>query len=92
MTDSVWDGWWAVRWGQRLVHNLRHDAEDAVQASIDALRGLGDWTEDPSELSAVAYTEYRGEPGDFTRAVVERGRRHRGRHHRGSGSRRRRAW
>ena len=92
MTDNVWEGWWAVRWGRRMTHIEADDAEDAVQGSIDELRGMGDWTDDPSQLTAIAYTEYRGEPGDFTRAVVERAGRQRGRHHRGGGNRRRRAW
>ena len=41
MADSLWEGWWVVRWGQRLTHIEAQDATDAVQGSIDALRGLG---------------------------------------------------
>lgn len=77
MTDPVWEGWWVVRWGQRLVDIEADDAEDAVQGSIDALRGLGDWPEAPGELHAVPYVElgeHRG-PRDFTRAVIDRKRR-----------------
>ena len=79
MTDSLREGWWVVRWGQRLTHIEAQDATDAVQGSIDALRGLGDWTEDPSELAAFPYVEYRhhAQPMEFTRAVVDRARRHR---------------
>ena len=81
-TDAVWDGWWVVRWGQRLVHIEADDAEDAVLGSIEALRGLGDWTGDPDALAAVPYLEHHqhARPGDFTRAVIDRTRRHRGAH------------
>ena len=77
MTDAVWEGWWVVRWGQRLVHIEADDAEDAVLGSIEALRGLGDWPETPAELHAVPYVELRKHrgPRDFTRAVIERERR-----------------
>ena len=77
MTDSVWDGWWVVRWGCRLTHIEADDAEDAVRGSIDALRGMGDWTEDSDELSAFPYVEFRKhtKPKDFTRAVIDRERR-----------------
>ena len=77
MTDTVWDGWWVVRWGQRLVHIEANDARDAIQGSIEALRDLGDWTENPGELRAFPYTEmgkHQG-PRDFTRAVIDRARR-----------------
>ena len=79
MTDSLWEGWWVVRWGQRLTHIEAHDAADAVQGSIDALRGLGDWTNDPSELAAFPYVQYphHARPMEFTRAVIDRARRHR---------------
>ena len=82
MTDTVWDGWWVVRWGQRLVHIEADDAEDAVQGSIKALRGLGDWTEDAGQLSTFPYVDYRdhARPKDFTRAVIDRARRHFGPH------------
>ena len=77
MTDSSWDGWWVVRWRQRLVHIEAHDAEDAVQDSVNALRGLGDWPQYPAALSAHAYVEHHkhSRPGDFTRAVIDRHRR-----------------
>ena len=77
MTDAVWEGWWVVRWGQHLTHIEADDARDAVQDSIEALRGLGDWTEDPGELSAFPYPEYgkHAEPMEFTRAVIDRSRR-----------------
>lgn len=77
VTGAVWDGWWVVRWGPRLVHIEADGAEDAVQGSIEALRGLGDWTEDPDELRAFVYTELgkHGGPRDFTRAVIDRERR-----------------
>ena len=77
MTDAVWEGWWVVRWGQRLVHIEADSAGDAIRGSIVALRGLGDWTEDPGKLCAFPYTElgrHRG-PRDFTRAVIDRKRR-----------------
>ena len=77
MTDSLWEGWWVVRWGQRLVHIEADDAADAVQGSIDALRGMGDWPQAPAELSAHPYVEHHAHsrPGDFTRAVIDRHRR-----------------
>ena len=77
MTDSLWEGWWVVRWGERLVHIEADDAADAVQGSIEALRGMGDWPEDPAELSAHAYVEHykHSRRRDFTRAVIERHRR-----------------
>ena len=83
MTDTVWDGWWVVRWGQRLVHIEADDARDAIQGSIEALRGLGDWTADPRELRAFPYVEMRKHAGprDFTRAVIDRVRRHPDPHH-----------
>ena len=92
MADTVWDGWWVVRWGRRLVHIKADDARDAVDGSIKALRGLGDWTEDPRELQAFPYTEMGKHKGrrDFTRAVIDRARRDRGPHRprtRGRGSR-----
>lgn len=74
MTDSLWDGWWVVRWGQRLMHMEADDAEDAVQGSINALRRMGDWPEAPAELRACPCVElgkHRG-PRDFTRAVIDR--------------------
>lgn len=80
MTDAVWDGWWVVQLGLHLVHTEADDARDAVPGSIEALRGLGDWTEDPRERRSFPYTEagkHRG-PRDFTRAVIDRDRRHRG--------------
>ena len=82
MTDRVWDGWWVVRWGRRLVHIEADDARDAVGGSIEALRGLGDWTEDPSELTAFPYAEYGKRAGSrgFTRAVIDRARRTPGPH------------
>ena len=82
MTDAVWDGWWVVRWGERLVHIEADDAEDAVQGSIEALRGLGDWPENSNELRAFPYIEMRKHRGrrGFTRAVIDRARRHRGAH------------
>ena len=43
MTDAVWEDWWVVQWGQRLVYIDADDAGDAVQGSIEALRGMGDW-------------------------------------------------
>ena len=46
VTVALWNGWWVVRWDQRLVHIEADDARDAIQGSIEALRGLGDWTED----------------------------------------------
>ena len=77
MKDAVWDGWWVVRWGQRLVHIEADGAEDAVHGSIEALQGLGDWTGEPSELTAFPYIEYgkHAEPMEFTRAVIDRSRR-----------------
>ena len=62
-----------MRWGQRLVHI---EADD-VHGSIDALRGMGDWPQDPAELSARAYVEHykHSRRRDFTRAVIERHRR-----------------
>lgn len=92
MTDAVWDGWWVVRWGEHLVHIEANDAEDAVQGSIEALRGLGTGRRAPMELRACPYVEvgkHKG-PRDFTRAVIDRARRHRGPHRpraRGSQSR-----
>ena len=68
-------GWWVVRWGERLtVHIEADDAEYAVQGSIDALRGMGDWPEGPAELSAHAYVEHykHSRRRDFTRAVIDR--------------------
>ena len=82
MTNAVWEDWWVVRWGQRLVHIEANDAEDAVQGSIEALRGMGDWPEDPAELRAFPYVEsgeHKG-PRDFTRAVIDRARRNPGPH------------
>ena len=78
MTDSLWDGWWVVRWGRRLTHIEALDAADAVQGSIDALQGLGDWTDDPDELVAFPYVEYRhhARPMEFARATIDRTRRH----------------
>ena len=75
MTDAVWTGWWVVRWGRRLVHIEADDAEDAIRGSIEALRGMGDWTEDPGELCAFLYVEYGKHAGkmEFTRAVIDRG-------------------
>ena len=58
MTDAVWEDWGLVRWGQRLVHIEAGDAEDAVQGSIEALPGLGDWPEAPAELHAVPYVDH----------------------------------
>lgn len=84
MTNRVREGWWVVQWGERLAHIEADDAEDAIQGSIEALRGLGDWTESPDELRAFPYTElgrHRG-PRHFTRAVIDRARRHRGAHRR----------
>ena len=40
------------------MHIEADDAADAVQGSIDALRGMGDWPEHPAELSAHAYVEH----------------------------------
>ena len=76
MKDAVWDRWWVVRWGHRLVHIEADCAEDAVKGSIEALRGMGDWTEDPTELRGFLYTEYRKYacPREFTRAVIDRSR------------------
>ena len=89
-TDAVGGGWWVVRWGQRLVHIEADDAEDAVLGSIEALRGLGDWTGDAGALTAVPYFEHHehARAGDFTRAVVDRTRRHRGAHPRRTRARR----
>ena len=72
MTDSVWADWWVVRWGRRLVHIEADDADDAVHGSIEALRGMGDWTENPGELEAFPYTGYgeHASPQEFTRAVI----------------------
>ena len=77
MTDTVWAGWWVVRWGRRLVHIEADHAADAVEGSIDALRGLGDWPQDPGALSAHLYVEHHkhSRPGDCTRAVIDRHRR-----------------
>ena len=77
MTDTVWDGWWVVRWGQRLTHIEADDAQDAIHGSIDTLRNMGDWTENPGELSAFPYVEMwkHTRPRDFTRAVIDRRRR-----------------
>ena len=77
MTEDVWSGWWVVRWGQRLTHIEADDADDAVRGSIEALRGLGDWTENPGELTAFPYVEYGKHAGakGFTRAVIGRERR-----------------
>ena len=63
-----------VRWGRRLVHIEADDAADAVKGSVDALRGLGDWPQDPDALNAHAYVEHHAHsrPGDFTRAVIDR--------------------
>ena len=74
MTRPVFEGWWVVRWGQRLTHIEADDAEDAIHGSIDALRGMGDWTEDPVQLDAFPYVEYRkrARPREFTRAVIDR--------------------
>ena len=87
MTDGVWVDWWVVRWDRRLVHIEADDARDAVRGSIEALRGLGDWTEDPDELTAFPYVEYGKHAGSrgFTRAVIDRARRHRGTHRRDRG-------
>ena len=87
MTNAVWDGWWVAKWRERLVHIEADDAEDAAQGSVEALRGLGD----PGELSAFPYIEYRNHarPGDFTRAVIDRARRHPGAHPRRDVDRRR---
>ena len=92
MTDTGWDGWWVVRWGQRLVHIEADDAGDAVQGSIEALRGLGDWPEAPGVLCAFPYIEMgkHAEPRSFTRAVIDRARRRRV-PHRGDGGSGRRA-
>ena len=72
---GVWDGWWVVRWSRRLVHIEADDAEDAVQGFIEALRGMGDWTKEPGELSAFPYVEYRrhARPMEFARAAIDRG-------------------
>lgn len=79
MTGAVWQDWWVVRWHQRLVHIEADNADDAIRGSVEALRGMGDWTGDAGELSAVPYIEYRGHarPKDFTRAVIDRAGRHR---------------
>ena len=68
--------------GQRLVQIKADDAEDAVQGSIEALRGLGDWPEAPAELHACPYVELgkHRDPRDFTRAMIDRARRHAGPH------------
>ncbi|MDD9981418.1 MAG: hypothetical protein OXU81_08700 [Gammaproteobacteria bacterium] len=88
MTHAVWVDWWVVAWGQRLVHIEADDAEDAVRGSIEALRGLGDWTQDPRELRAFPYVEYgkHAVPRSFTRAVIDRERRTHGPHRRATGS------
>ena len=91
MTDAVWDGWWVVRCGQRLVHIEADDAEDAVQGSVEALRHLGDWTENADELAAFPYVEYgkkHVKPMEFTRAVIDRKRRSSRRHREQRGGRR----
>ena len=66
-----------ARWGRRLVHIEADDAADAIQGSIDALRRMGDWPEDPAELSTHAYVEHHkhSQRRDFTRAVIDRHRR-----------------
>ena len=77
VTDAVWKGWWVVRWGERLVHIEADHAADAVEGSIDALRGMGDWPETRAELSVHPYVEHHrhSRPRDFTRAVIDRHRR-----------------
>ena len=77
MTGAAWEDWWVVQWGQRLVYIDADDAEDAVQGSIEALRGMGDWPEDPDALSAHPYVEHHKHrrARDFTHAVIERHRR-----------------
>ena len=74
--------------GWRLVHIEADDAEDAVQGSIEALRGLGDWTEGPGELCAFPYVEYGNHAGamELARAVIDRERRPRGPHRHDGGS------
>ena len=57
MTGAVWDGWWVVRWGQRMVHIEADNAEDVVQSFFKPLQGPGDWTEDPAALHGFPYVE-----------------------------------
>ena len=72
MTGATNDERWVVRWGQRLVYIQADDATNAIEGSITALRGLGDWPEDPAELTAFPRDEYHthSRPRDFTRAVI----------------------
>ena len=74
MTDMIWKNWWVVRWGKRLAHIEADDADDAIHGSTNALRGMGDWMEDPGELSAFPYVEFRNHtrPREFTRGVIDR--------------------
>ena len=69
MTDAVWEDWWVVQWGQRLVHTKADDPEDAVQGSIEALRGMGDWPEAAAKLRAFPYVVLGKprDPRDFNR-------------------------
>ena len=62
------------------MHIEVHDIRDAFQGSIEALRGLGDSTEDSGELGAVRYIglgKHRG-PRNLTRVVIEGQRRGKG--------------
>ena len=72
MTAAVRDGWWVVRWGQRLTHIEADDAQEAIHGAIDSLRGMGDWTEDPGELSAFRHDVGHGEGTAMNRTLAER--------------------
>ena len=77
MTDAVWEGWWVVRWGQRLVHIEADDAADAVQALHRRATGDGGLAGGPG---GAQRPRVRRAPrstagaGDFTRAVIDRHR------------------
>lgn len=58
--------------GRRLVHIEAQDARDAVHGSVEALQGLTEWTEDPSQLRAVPYTELGSTEARGTWAMAAR--------------------
>ena len=73
--NFTWQHWWCVRWGRRIVMvEEANDAASAIGISIEALRGMGDWTDDPAELVAFPQAEaaQHAKPHDFTRAIIAR--------------------
>ena len=66
--------------GPDVVHIEADDADEAVKGSVEALREIGAWTEDASELGALPYIEYHRHARlrDLSRAVIARARRHLG--------------